>query len=1133
MSALGVDTRSDIYSLGVLLYELLTGSTPLSPKRVKEAAYAEILRLIKEEEPPRPSTRLSDSGEALASISAQRHMEPAKLTKLVRGELDWIVMKCLEKDRGRRYETAKDFAADVQRYLNDEPVQACPPSAMYRLRKFARRNKRALAMGAVVAVAVLIAATALGWAMRDREAREQEIALETARKVALTEQGIRQALDRASRSRAELHAILKKPGGVQLLLNQPARWELLIKTAQGELAQAGHLAARDEGSLDAEWTGAMDQLAQQLRSDHTDYNLALRLEKIRLDSATVVNRPFDNRKAADEYLKAFAGLAVLSDDPATVAARIASSPIKDQLVAALDDWALVAFCLRKKDLVEQLLALARQAAPDPDWGDRLRQLKVWRDQEALGKLVAKAPAGGLSPQLLYLVGYLLRDDKPLNESWLRQGQAEHPADFWLSFQLGLALLKTNPVEAAGFNRLALAVRPGSCLAYNNLGVSLQHQQKLPQAIAAYNKAIKLDPKYALAYHNLGNALRAQQKLPQANAAYRKAMAAYREAIKIEPKYPFAHNNLGNLLRDQKKLDEAIACYKKAIELDPKYAYAYNGLGAALRAQQKLPEAIACFRKAIEIDPKAAYAHIGLGNVLHDQKRLPEAIACYRKGIEIDPKNAVAYSNLGRALGDQKKIDEAIAACRKAMELDPKYAKAHINLGIVLHDKKKLPEAIACFRKAIEIDPNAADAHIDLGVALEAQGKLDHAIACYRTAIELDSESALAHYNLGHALQAQGKGDEAIAEYRKAIKLEPNFYGAHNNLGQALDAGNKRAEAIACFRKAIEIDPNNAEAHIGLGIALRNQKKLDEAIACYRKAIQLDPKDFWAHNNLGVALEAQGKLDKAIACYRKAIQLDPKRALAHANLGNALKSQGKLHEAIASYKKAIELDAKFDGAHYNLGLALTAQGKLDEAIACHRKAIELDRNQADFHYGLGFALEAQRKLDEAIACYRKAIKLDPRDALARKALGNALGNKGWDLANCADAKLRDFKRAMEVSKKAVEVAPRSALAWQYLGWVQYRAGNWKASIEALETSCKLQNPGDCEQWIVMSLAQWKLANEKDLPEEERARHKAEARRWYDQAAKQIDSGGATGSLGEAIRAFRAEAAELLGVKEKKM
>src|SRR5260370_20437860 len=128
MSALGVDTRSDIFSLGVLLDELTPGSTPLSHKRLKEAAYAEILRIIKEEEPPKPSTRLSDSGEALASISANRHMEPAKLTKLVRGELDWIVMKCLEKDRNRRYETANGVAADMQRYLNDETVQACPPS---------------------------------------------------------------------------------------------------------------------------------------------------------------------------------------------------------------------------------------------------------------------------------------------------------------------------------------------------------------------------------------------------------------------------------------------------------------------------------------------------------------------------------------------------------------------------------------------------------------------------------------------------------------------------------------------------------------------------------------------------------------------------------------------------------------------------------------------------------------------------------------------------------------------------------------------------------------------------------------------------------------------------------------------
>src|SRR5262245_32124830 len=127
-NALDVDTRSDVYSLGVLLYELLTGSTPLTGQRLRQAALAEVLRLIREEEPPRPSTRLSESKTTLASISAQRKTEPARLPRLVRGELDWVVMKALAKERQRRYETVNALALDLQRYLAEEPVQACPPS---------------------------------------------------------------------------------------------------------------------------------------------------------------------------------------------------------------------------------------------------------------------------------------------------------------------------------------------------------------------------------------------------------------------------------------------------------------------------------------------------------------------------------------------------------------------------------------------------------------------------------------------------------------------------------------------------------------------------------------------------------------------------------------------------------------------------------------------------------------------------------------------------------------------------------------------------------------------------------------------------------------------------------------------
>jgi tetratricopeptide (TPR) repeat protein/serine/threonine protein kinase len=769
INQLDIDTRCDIYSLGVLLYELLAGSPPFNHKEMGKAGLLEMLRVIREQEPSKPSTKLS-TADGLPTLAANRGTQPAKLTKLVRGELDWIVMKALEKDRSRRYETANGFAMDVQRYLADEPVQACPPSAGYRLRKFVRRNKTSLLMAAGVMLAVLLAVGAIGWALRDREAREQEIALESARKLALTEQAIRDALDRAGKSRGDLLAVLKKQGGVQDLLNQPARWDLFLKSAQAEVVQARRLLARAEGDVDAKLTQGLDWLERQLASDEADFRLALRLEKIRQDRATWAAGAFNYRTAVEEYPKALAGLGVLTQSPEVAAARLAASRIKEQLVAALDDWANVAVSeANSKEqmraalgLARQLTAVARKAMPNEAWGDRLRRVELWCDEKALAKVAAEAPVGSLSPQLLEVVGSFLGKDTRV--AWLCRAQAQHPADFWLAFNLAWEFSRTNPADAVGWYRVALAIRPTNAAAHNNLGIQLKKQGKVDDAIVCYNKAIKLDPKFAPGYVNLGAIALGRKKLPE-------AIAAFRKAIELEPQFAHAYLNLGNAFREQGKVDDAIAACRQAIKLDPMLAEAHHELGLGLWSQGKVNEAIACFRKAIALDPKSAPAHNSLGAILCDDLRDYEnAAACFRKAIELDPKRALAHSNLGNALLAQGKLDEAIAEYRKNIKLDPKFAVAHSSLGNALLAQGKLDEAIAEYRKTMELDPENDIACFNLGQILTHLGKLDHAVAAFRKAIALNPGRAEPHYFLGLALLKLGQFDQALKALQKGHEL---------------------------------------------------------------------------------------------------------------------------------------------------------------------------------------------------------------------------------------------------------------------------------------------------------------------------------------------------------------------------
>ncbi|MGI9517919.1 MAG: protein kinase domain-containing protein, partial [Pirellulaceae bacterium] len=203
LNQLDIDTRSDIYSLGTIMYEILTGTTPFTSQRLRNAALDEVIRIIRDEEPPRPSTRISTT-KNIANIAASRHVEPAKLSALVRGELDWIVMKAMEKDRTRRYETANGLAMDIRRYLDDEPVLACPPSAGYRLRKFAHKNRSWLtAAGLIAATLVAAAAISIVLAIQSTQQRDRAVRAEQTTNAALTREQDALRKERVARTDAQ------------------------------------------------------------------------------------------------------------------------------------------------------------------------------------------------------------------------------------------------------------------------------------------------------------------------------------------------------------------------------------------------------------------------------------------------------------------------------------------------------------------------------------------------------------------------------------------------------------------------------------------------------------------------------------------------------------------------------------------------------------------------------------------------------------------------------------------------------------------------------------------------------------------------------------------------------------------
>jgi serine/threonine protein kinase/Flp pilus assembly protein TadD len=786
MNGLDVDTRSDIYSLGVLLYELLTGTTPFDKERLRTEGYDEIRRMIREEEPPKPSTRLSTLAQAATAVSASRRSDPKRLRQLLRGELDWIVMKALEKDRNRRYESANALAADVQRYLSDEPVLACPPSVLYRLRKFARCNKAVLVTVSVAVLAAFlvvgVVAGSLGWMARDRSVRQARLNLEGGH-----------ALDEAEKACAQ----------ALTLTDNPYQWEAVLAEAASAFKRADGLAAQPEAGLEPAVRQRLEALRVRLDADENDRRFVARFDEIRLEQSEIheaVNA-FKLEIAFPAFKKAFQShyaIAFGATAPKEVLNLLEQRPrpIRHYLVAALEFS--LAYVPREEPQARMWLAAVLAAVDSSDpWRQQARAAMEARDWQALRKHL-EGPAGARQSPVV-LLGLAARNpwDPKMLDLW-RYIRQSYPGDFWANrFLAGVLHYNHQRLEEAiRYYTVAIALRPRSLSGYVDLGNALWGKGELDEAIVVYRQAVALAPRYAAAQEKLAQALCQKGGLDQAIAEQRQtigfrsdsgdycvlgrllqykghleeAIGSYKKAIELDPKCAWAHNGLGNVLLGKGQFEEAIASYKKAIELDPKYAWSHHGLGEALRHKGQREEAVASYKKAIELDPKCAWAHNGLGNALRDKGQLKEAVASYRTAIELDPKYGWAYYNLGHTLQRQGEFRKALEELRRGHELGSKDPRWRYPSAQWVRQGERLVELDAQLPDFLEgkTTPASPDERIELA-GLCSLKRLHHAAAGFYAQAFLakpklaDDLGAWHRYNAACAAALAGCGQGKVAD----------------------------------------------------------------------------------------------------------------------------------------------------------------------------------------------------------------------------------------------------------------------------------------------------------------------------------------------------------------------------------
>jgi tetratricopeptide (TPR) repeat protein len=483
----------------------------------------------------------------------------------------------------------------------------------------------------------------------------------------------------------------------------------------------------------------------------------------------------------------------------------------------------------------------------------------------------------------------------------------------------------------------------------------------------WRDCLKKSPNKARPHYNLGVYLQDEKMVED-------AIHHYRKSLEINPRYYRAYYNLGTVFVKQDKPVEAEEHYRMALEIAPTFVEAYNSLGHALVEQDKIDEAIENFRKALQIKPDYAKAHLNLGDALAKQGKLEEAVEHQIKAVQIDPDFAAAHNNLGLTLLKQGKLKEAEDHYRKAVQIKPEFTEAHNNWGVVLEKQGRLDEAVEHYQTALQITPDYDKAYNNMGSVRVKQGKLDEAVKHFQDALQIKPDSAEAHFNLGDALAKQGKTDQAIHQFNTALHLKPDYAEVHNNLGGELLRQGRLDEAQAHLNAALKLDPEIAQAHNNLGIILIQQGDVEQAIVHFKEALRIKPDFDLADANLKRAMAVQNRMqiEGDAAELEQALKNKPDNPVLHFEMGNLFLSKGDVNQAINQFENALAIQPDYPQALNNLAMAYAADKQYNKALDAFKKMTALQPDNASHYYNVAVLYALQTKVEESLEWLKKAI-----------------------------------------------------------------------------------------------------------------------------------------------------------------